>query len=149
MRASLRAGFTLVEILLVCLLLATLAAIVAPQIRGSTERSRLNTTARAVLALSRAARAKASAEGRAYFLIVDGEKREIRLSRARDPLAASDTHAADAETENDDWVAQTPWAERVPFEEGVELVWGMVAGTPFAGKEGNPPTPQLITTAAG
>ncbi|HZV02275.1 MAG TPA: prepilin-type N-terminal cleavage/methylation domain-containing protein [Planctomycetota bacterium] len=141
-------GFTLIEILLVCLLVAALAAIVAPSLSGSNQRSHLDATARAIVALSRAARAKASAEGRAYFLVVDGERREIRLSRARDPLVAPD-QAQDAEAEGDDWVAGAPWARTVSFEDGVELTWAMVAGTPFAGKAGTPPSPQIITTSAG
>jgi type II secretion system protein H len=141
-------GFTLIEILLVCMLLAVLAAIVAPSLSGSNQRGHLDATARAIVALSRAARAKASAEGRAYFLVVDGERKEIRLSRARDPLVAFD-QAQDAEAESDNWVAGAPWAQTVSFEEGVDLTWAMVAGTPFGGKGGTPPSPQVITTSAG
>src|SRR4051812_37374854 len=98
-----RSGFTLVELLLVCVLIGTLAAIVAPTLSGSTQRSHLDATARALVALARGARARASAEGRAYFLVVDGERKEVRVARARDPLAAADVEG-DSEVEGDNWV---------------------------------------------
>src|SRR2546423_7290221 len=115
-------GFTLLELLIVCLLVATLAALVAPSFSGSNQRARLDGTARALVALSRGARARASAEGRAYFLVVDGERREVRVARARDPLAVPDVEG-DSEVEGDGWIDGAPWARSVPFEDGVNLVW--------------------------
>ncbi len=131
-------GFTLVELLLVCLLVGTLAAVVAPQLSGSAQRSHLDGTARALVALARGARARASAEGRAYFLVVDGERRELRVARARDPLAAAEVEG-DSEVEGDNWVEGAPWARAVAFEEGVTLVWARVANQSFAGTGGSAP----------
>lgn len=132
------AGFTLIELLLVCLLVGTLAAIVAPTMTGSTQRSHLDGTARALVALARGARARASAEGRAYFLVVDGERREVRVARARDPLASADVEG-DSEVEGDNWIDGAPWARAVPFEESVTLVWARVANQSFSGTGGTPP----------
>jgi len=119
-------GFTLFEIILVCLLVATLAAIVAPSFSGVNARSRLDSTARAVVALARAARSRASSDGRAYFLVLDAPGREIRLARQRDPLVAP-TAEADAETDGDDWTGGAPWAKSVQFEDGVDLVAANIA----------------------
>ena len=131
-------GFTLVELLLVCLLIGTLAAVVAPQLSGSTQRSHLDGTARALVALGRGARARASADRRSYYLVVEGERKELRVARARDPLASADVEG-DSEVEGDNWVDGAPWARAVPFEEGVTLVWARVANQSFSGTGGSPP----------
>lgn len=148
-------AFTLVELLLVCIVMAALAAIVAPTMGSSAQRAHLDGTARAIVAFARAARARASAEGRAYYLCVDGERKEVRLARARDPLVASGANTTsgagdatietDAETDGQDWVNGAPWARPIAFEDGVTLVWARVATQAFQGTGGMPP----VTTFSG
>jgi type II secretion system protein H len=141
-----RRGFTLLELMLVCIIVATLSAVVAPVLTGSSERTHLDATARAVVALARGARARASAEGRAYFLIIDGDKHEIRVGRARDPLEAPPSNVVDPDVvEGTAWIDQPSWAATIPFEEGVNFVGGVVAQTPYAGIGGSP----SIATASG
>lgn len=120
-------GFTLLELLLVCVLVASLAAIVAPSLSSSNQRSRLDSAARALVALGRGARARASADGRAYFLVVDPSRRELKVARQRDPLVAPDVEG-DAEVEGDGWADGAPWARTVELQEGVEVVRAEVGG---------------------
>lgn len=140
-------GFTLLELLLVCLILAALAALVLPSFSSSNARSRLDGTARGLVALSRAARARATAEGRVYYIEVDQEKREIRIQRAREYLASPNPDVAgDSEVEGyATWLDTAPWAKPIPFDEGVNMVWAQVAGQGFQGTGGMPPSPQAAT----
>jgi type II secretory pathway pseudopilin PulG len=114
------------ELLLVVLIIAALAAIVGASLSGSGSRARVEATGRALVAIGRAARARASAEGRTYFLIVDGENKEVRLARQRDPLAAPDAGDEPELEASAEW--QTAWNKSVPFEEGVGLASSLVAG---------------------
>jgi Tfp pilus assembly protein FimT len=106
--------------LLVCVLVAVLAGLVAPSFTASMSHSRLDAAARAVVAFARAARARASADGKAYFLIVDGTARQARLARQRDPLAAPEAEA-DAENEGDAWADGAPWARTYDFPDDVNV----------------------------
>jgi type II secretion system protein H len=134
-----RRGFTLIELLLVIAIMATLAAIVAPSFTGTLARGRVDSTARTIVALAQAARARASAEGRGYILVVDGDQKQVRLERVRDPLmaaAASQTtlaatpsstpgtggaYAATTDVESQDWNDEALWAGPFAFEDGVLL----------------------------
>jgi type II secretion system protein H len=119
-------GFTLIEILLVCMILAVLAALVGPRFGGRLTRSRLDSTARSIVALGRGAREHASADGRAYFLVLDPDKRTAYLERQRDPLAKADPNAPDGDTDvSTDFGT---WSRVVNFDEGVSLIYENVAG---------------------
>ena len=114
-----RAGFTLLELLVVLVVIATLAALVAPSLTGSLARGRLDTTARAIVAQARKAKALATAEGRTYLLVIDPVGRELRLARRRDPLAApSDPDDPEREPVAD---PAPDWARPVPFGDDVHL----------------------------
>lgn len=118
---SARAGFTLIELVLVVTVVATLGALVLPQLTGSQARARVEAQARAIVALAQTARARAAGEGRAYLLMIDAERGEARLLRRRDPLAEP-ADPEDPEREGADLAAS--WCRPVPFEEGVRLVEG-------------------------
>jgi type II secretory pathway pseudopilin PulG len=141
-------GFTLVELLLVCLVIATLAAIVAPSFTGSTKRAKLDGTVRTVVALGKGARARASADGIAYFLVIDPDLKEIRVARQRDPLA-SPLVEGDAEVDSDDWTDGAPWARTVPFEEGVTLAGATLGGMDVMPQKASGPAVQAIAAAPG
>jgi type II secretion system protein H len=145
--SSARSGFTLLELLLVALILAALAALVLPSLSSSNARSHLDATARGLVALARAARARATAEGRVYYIEIDQEKKEIRIQRARDYLATPNPDVAgDSEVEGYvSWIDTAPWAKPIPFEDGVNMVWAQVAGQGFQGTGGMPPAPQTAT----
>lgn len=117
-RPARESGFTLLELLLVCALIAIMAGLVAPALSGSNARARLDAMARAIVAFARSARARASADGRAYFLIVDQQAKQVRLARQRDPLLAPEAEG-DAETDGDAWVGGAPWARAYDFPEDV------------------------------
>ncbi len=110
-------AFTLLELLCVLGVVAALAALAAPRLSASLGAGRLQAQARAAVALARKARALATSEGRAYLVVVDGEGRELRLARQRDPLAAPEGDDPEREA-----LADAFWARPVPFEEGVELL---------------------------
>jgi type II secretion system protein H len=116
-----RGGFTLIELVIVVTLIATLGALVLPRLTGSQARARVEAQARAIVALAQTARARAAGEGRAYLLMIDVTKHEARLSRRRDPLAEP-ADPEDPEREAADLEAS--WSRAVPFEEGVHLVEG-------------------------
>jgi type II secretory pathway pseudopilin PulG len=108
-------------------ILATLAALVAPSFTGALARGRVDSTARTVVALAQAAHARASAEGRGYILVVDGDQKEIRIERARDPLMAAATSQITLSTttapdiESQDWNDEALWAGPFAFDDGVAL----------------------------
>ena len=68
---SRRAGFTLVELVLVMLVIAIVVAIVAPSFRGSARGRRTGDTARQVISLSHYARTQAVSLGKTYRLNFD------------------------------------------------------------------------------
>jgi type II secretion system protein H len=112
-----RTGFTLLELLLVLVIVAVLAVFVLPSLTGSRDRRNVEVQSRSALALTRKARALASAEGRVYVLVVDREKRELSLARRRDPLAEA-TNEDDPELDAPEDAA---WRSPISFEEGVAL----------------------------
>jgi type II secretion system protein H len=122
-----RSGFTLVELLLAVAIVVGLTALVAPSLGGALARRRVEHAARAVVSLAGGARSFATAEGRAYVLIIDGQARAVRLARSRDPLLAPQDQA-DAEVEGDDWPQRAPWARVYHLEDGVSLASASVGG---------------------
>lgn len=129
-------AFTLLELLMVLAVIAVLAGLAAPKLQGSLKGQRLDAQARTVIALSRKARALASAEGRSYELVFDPLAETIRLARQRDPLAApNDPEDPEREALSTD----LSWSRPLPFEEGVTLLEAAGAegealdlGQPFA-----------------
>jgi type II secretion system protein H len=82
-----QAGFTLFEVLLVAVLLALLALLVFPDLRGTSRGEQLDESVARLKALIAMTRAEAMNQTRRYCLTFrqDGS---IRLSRQRDPLTA-------------------------------------------------------------
>lgn len=110
-------GFTLFELILVLVILSILGVLVLPSFTGSRDRSRVESQARAAIALARKAHALASAEGRTYLLVIDREAGELRLARHREPLA----EVTDEDDPELDAPEDAPWATRFPFLEAVEV----------------------------
>jgi type II secretion system protein H len=117
-------GFTLLELLIVCVVLAILAATVGPRIGSGQTKSHLDSTARSIVALGRVAREHACSDGRAYFLVFDATTRQAWLERQRDPLVAPDPKSIDPET--DSRASLGPWARDVIFDDNVKLTGMMV-----------------------
>ncbi len=118
-----RAGFTLIELLAVMVIVSALGALVLPRLAGGRSRDRVLAQARSLVSLARAARARATSEGRAYLVVVDPVAAELRLARRRDPLAEP--------TDPDDPERELPgedqsWSRPLPFEDGVEVAEAQV-----------------------
>jgi general secretion pathway protein H len=75
-----RAGFSLIELLVVLMLLATMIAIVAPSLGNGLAKAKLKTSSREIAAAIRLARSKAVREQQVYLLRFDLEKREVELA---------------------------------------------------------------------
>src|SRR5688500_960730 len=73
-------GFSLLELVLVLVVLATIMALTVPQLRGFLTASGSRDTATQVVALARYARAKAAAEAVTYRLSFDDTAGEYWLS---------------------------------------------------------------------
>jgi type II secretion system protein H len=82
-----QAGFTLFEVLLVAALLALLALLVFPDLRGTSRGEQLDESVARLKALIAMTRAEAMNQTRRYRLTFR-EDGSIRLSRQRDPLTA-------------------------------------------------------------
>lgn len=103
-----RRAFTLLEVLLVVVLLAVLAAFVWPDMQGFTRAARLEESAdrlRGVVAMSRARAMSEAARYRVSF-VRDGS---VHLTRQRDPLAAPNEYVA----------VREPWATRPLLQDAV------------------------------
>ena len=111
-------AFTILELLLVMVVIAVVGVLVLPSISNATASGRVEHQARAVLALARKAHALSAAEGRTYLLVIDSEKRELRLARRRDPLAEP---TDDEDPELDVPATQQRWARPATFFNDVEL----------------------------
>jgi prepilin-type N-terminal cleavage/methylation domain-containing protein len=79
-RSRFTGGFSLLELILAMLIMATLLAVVAPNLRGFTASRQTQNTAAAMVALTRWARLQAAAEGRPYRLNVDIDTGEYWLT---------------------------------------------------------------------
>src|SRR5690606_24927667 len=73
--------------LLVMAILATLAVLAAPQLGDAARGQRVSEAGRALVTLSRSARARGVATGKAHALAIDFEARTLRVLPGRDPLA--------------------------------------------------------------
>lgn len=130
-RASARA-FTLLELLAVMVVIGALGVLALPRLSGSRARGRVADQARATVALARAARARAAAEGRVHHLQVDPVARTIGLVRRRDPLAApSDANQPEVEAID----ADTAWSRPQPLQDDVTLVELTVPWSPLPSTE--------------
>ena len=78
--SSAQAGFTLVELILVLVVIAIVLAIVAPSMRGLSQSRETADAALRVVAMTHRARAQAMAEGRTYRLNLDPSGRRCWLS---------------------------------------------------------------------
>lgn len=74
------AGFSLLELLVVLMLLAILVAVVIPSVGRGVATVKLNTSSREIAAAIRLARFKAVREQQVYLLGFDLEKNEVELS---------------------------------------------------------------------
>lgn len=94
-------GFTLLEMLAVIVIMATLSALVGPRIAGSADGLTLDADARALLAAARRARVTAISEGRGCSLVLrnnDEEGWSWYLERDPDPLSKPETDMTTADT---------------------------------------------------
>ena len=73
------AGFTLVELLVVLVLIAILMSVTVPSIGRGLSAVKLKTTSREIVATIRFARWKAIREQKLYWMRIDSEKNEIEL----------------------------------------------------------------------
>src|SRR5687767_71013 len=78
--SELRRGFTLLEVLVVLVLLATISAVVAPSLGRGIAILELQSTARQISATLRLARSKAVREQQVYFVEFDLEKGRVGLT---------------------------------------------------------------------
>jgi len=74
------AGFTLVELLVVLVLIAILMSVTFPSIGRGLSAVKLRTTSREIAATMRFARWKAIREQKLYWMRIDSEKNEIELA---------------------------------------------------------------------
>ncbi|MBI1371550.1 MAG: type II secretion system protein GspH [Phycisphaera sp.] len=74
------AGFTLIELIVVMLIIATTLAIAAPSLRGFARGQALDQAARSIVTLTDYARDMAISEGRPYRLTLDAERNTYRLT---------------------------------------------------------------------
>lgn len=87
-------GFTLLEMLAVIVIMATLSALVGPRIAGSADGLTLDADARSLLAAARLARGTAISEGRGCSLVLrdnDEDGWSWYLKRDPDPLSEPET----------------------------------------------------------
>jgi general secretion pathway protein H len=75
-----QAGFSLLELLVVLMLLALLTAVVIPSLGRGLSTAKLKTSSREIAASIRLARSKAASEQQVYLLGFDLEKNEVKLS---------------------------------------------------------------------
>jgi type II secretion system protein H len=75
------AGFTVIELLLVMLIIGTMAGLSAPRLRSGYERLRLNEAASSIGRTIRMAREAAITEGTVYRIQFDGDRRSYRVER--------------------------------------------------------------------
>jgi general secretion pathway protein H len=75
-----KAGFSLLELLVVLMLLALLTAVVIPSLGRGLSTAKLKTSSREIAASIRLARSKAVSEQQVYLLGFDLAKNEVRLS---------------------------------------------------------------------
>ncbi|NNG05464.1 MAG: prepilin-type N-terminal cleavage/methylation domain-containing protein [Inquilinus sp.] len=80
------AGFTLVELLVVLLILGLMTAVAAPHIGGSLPRLETRTAAREVAAVLREARGVAIRDNREVVVLVDLDARRVGVPRGRRPV---------------------------------------------------------------
>ena len=78
--SNLELGFSLLEMLVVLVLLATVTAVAAPSIGRGIATVELNTTARQIAAILRSARSKAVREQQVFFVGFDLEKGRVDLT---------------------------------------------------------------------
>jgi type II secretion system protein H len=79
-----RAGFTLIELILVLVLIAVLTALATPALRGFTRRAALDDTAAAMLTLTQQAQSRAAHEAVPYRVVFDLDERRSWLERIGD-----------------------------------------------------------------
>ncbi len=95
-RDAAQAGFTLVEVLVVIVLIAGLFTILAPQV-GSYKRVSLNTAARELAAVFKEAYNAAQMTGRAYRLVYDLKKDEYWVEAGPKSLLLDTAESREAE----------------------------------------------------
>jgi type II secretion system protein H len=139
-----RRQFTLLELMLVLAVVATLGVMVAPRMSASLGLSRLRNQAREAVAMARLARSRAATEGRVYLLSFDAESRSLRLLRRRDPLAApSDAESPERELPADD----QSWSRAAVFQDGV--VWALGDPLEIAFRPAGEADPARLVLGAG
>jgi len=79
-------GFTLLELIFVLIVLAVLAATIAPSLRGFAVGRAKNDMASTIVSLANYARTQAISEGRTYRLNIDPHKRVVWLTVQDGPL---------------------------------------------------------------
>jgi type II secretion system protein H len=93
-----RAGFTLVEVVLVAVIIGILLAAIAPRFQATAQRLRAEQAAFEVAQLARLAHARAVTEGREFQWRWDAEERRVRIEPARasgSPEPEGDAEGAD------------------------------------------------------
>lgn len=147
-------AFTLLELLLVLSVVATLGILVAPRMSASLGLSRLRDQVREAQALAKLARGRAANEGRVYLLNYDPETRELRLLRRRDPLAApTDEEFPERELPRED----ERWSRPVLLNDGVEVIeaevegleWDLITPLEYAFRPGGDADAGWLTFAHG
>jgi prepilin-type N-terminal cleavage/methylation domain-containing protein len=88
---SAKSGFTLMELVLVMLLMAVVAAVSAPNLRGFIAGRRSADTATEILAMARWARSQAISEGRVYQLNIDPSQGKVWVETVNPDGTTSET----------------------------------------------------------
>ena len=93
-----RAGFTLLEVILVVVLIAIISGISAPYFANSLSGTKLKTSARSIERLGRYTRSMAIMRNETLMLVIDENTMELFMGG---PAAQSTTNAADGQIDQD------------------------------------------------
>src|SRR5205823_2612303 len=72
-------GFTLIELILVMVIMATVMALAAPTLRGWSKGSKLRNSADTFIAATRWARSRAAADGAVYVVTIDAQSNTYKV----------------------------------------------------------------------
>ncbi len=99
-------AFTLLELIVVMLLMASMFAMAAPSLRGFFRSSEMQQDARMVLGMMHKARVLAMREGKVYWVAIDEREGELTLYLPG---------------ENEKTEVKAGWAKRVRLKDGIEI----------------------------